>query len=553
MADAATEAPPIEMEQVEVPKTDEEVGVDAAETLTVSKNDVIDMQDGPSEGSTAINGAATDVKEGEVKTEGGSGDVAAVKEAGGDTNDATVADAARANALEKIEILMAKAHHNEYNAQMLNNIKQELSKKTTNLKTLLLVENNLTKAVACAEDSEKAKVAAQAEKEKADEIYKDVSREYRGKDKKTGNKSDLESQKVSRNIFEIKKQVGKVFRSCLNELIDFKVEFYFSDSNLVTDKFLFEKTGGHKNIPVPIDIIHSFKRMRHFQPREAVVEGLKESMLLEVVDNDTAVRRKIPLIKGDTQSDVLKALEDDIVARSLYVKGFGPETPLTQFDIEAFFSTYGTFNQVRLRRHNDKTFKGSIFVEFESIKIAGDFMNHCPQPTYNGNPLIIKTKGDYLRENAERMSNQSRQVDPRSRHGRRGPSDDRDWRVRRDLDRALDLLSHNRHGGSHRGRGNSRGTGRRSDLFRRGDRRAGRKRVREEDEETLVDSDNRAAKKVETETDEGNVQENGDNHVTKEMENREGNVDNPATEEAKTGEESTALESEPGPVPALIN
>lgn len=79
-----------------------------------------------------------------------------------------------------------------------------------------------------------------------------------------------------------------------------QVEFYFSDSNLVADKFLLSKVGGSTNNSVPLDLLHTFKRMRRFQPFSAVVEALKSSKTLELTDNDTGVRRKNPLPESVT-------------------------------------------------------------------------------------------------------------------------------------------------------------------------------------------------------------------------------------------------------------
>ncbi|KAK5242475.1 hypothetical protein LTR16_008489, partial [Cryomyces antarcticus] len=146
-----------------------------------------------------------------------------------------------------------------------------------------------------------------------------------------------------------------------------QVEFYFSDSNLPLDKFLFDQVGGSKNKPLPIKVIHSFKRMRHFQPYSAVVAALKDSTFLDVTE-DEEIKRKVPLVdvSDDTYQNA-QAMEDKTIPRSIYAKGFGREGPSTQFDIEAFFAPYGPTNAIRLRRtYPEKVFKGSVFVEFDN-------------------------------------------------------------------------------------------------------------------------------------------------------------------------------------------
>ena len=84
-----------------------------------------------------------------------------------------------------------------------------------------------------------------------------------------------------------------------------QVEFYFSDANLPRDKFLWTLTVSdpQKKGWVPISQIASFKRMQRFQPLEAIVSALRQSKeLLEVNEEGTAVRRKIPLVKPTSET-----------------------------------------------------------------------------------------------------------------------------------------------------------------------------------------------------------------------------------------------------------
>lgn len=216
----------------------------------------------------------------------------------------------------------------------------------------------------------------------------------------------------------------------------------------MTDKFLFEKIEGHKNVPVPIDTIHSFKRMRHFKPREAIVAALKESKTLDIVNDDNDIQRKEPLeegLIGKPMEEVLQVHETQSMAQSIYAKGFGEEEASTQFDVEAFFATYGSTNSVRLRRDIEGTFKGSVFVEFENEDTANNFLAIDPPPMYKGNILQLKSKKQYCDEKVEdikagRVRPNSPGLrnnrDQRSNHGRGGPcdKDERDWKARRNDD-----------------------------------------------------------------------------------------------------------------------
>jgi lupus La protein len=98
-----------------------------------------------------------------------------------------------------------------------------------------------------------------------------------------------------------------------------QVEFYFSDANLPRDKFLWTVTQADPAGQgwVPISTIISFKRMQRFKSPEAVVAALRQSKeLLEVNEDGTAVRRKIPLVKPSDQD------YQEMNERSIYMVSF---------------------------------------------------------------------------------------------------------------------------------------------------------------------------------------------------------------------------------------
>lgn len=262
---------------------------------------------------------------------------------------------------------------------------------------------------------------------------------------------------------------------------------------------MYKKTGGPENIPVFIEDICSFGRMKRFQPYSAVVAALKASKFLEVVgeEGQEKVKRRYPF-----DPTVPKSKSE---ARSIYVKGFGDEDPSSQFDIEAFFAPYGPINSVRLRRTDEKLFKGSVFVEFEDEELAKKFLELDPKPLWKGaHKLDIQTKTEYME-----MKNQDirdGKIDPKihrggfrgrgrgnnrgrgdSRNGgdrrdrgdrgdRKGDRDPDDWKKRREDDRASGFKDDRKSGRG--GRGNNRGgRGRRDD---RGPRNNDRNREREE-------------------------------------------------------------------------
>ncbi|KAI9799570.1 MAG: hypothetical protein M1825_004496 [Sarcosagium campestre] len=247
-----------------------------------------------------------------------------------------------------------------------------------------------------------------------------------------------------------------------------QVEFYFSDSNLPADRFLLSQVGGVSNNPVKISVIHSFRRMKHFQPFEAIVAALKESSVLEVTD-DECVKRKTPIdasLLGSDEREGRHLIEDKNISRSIYAKGFGEEQPTTQFDVEAFFAPYGPINAIRLRRTYSAFFKGSVFVEFADEATQKSFMALEPKPKWKGNDLIWLTKKAYIDSKAEDI--RAGRIVPGEKwreHNKGG--DPNDWKKRRAQDQKNGFRDNR---GGRGGRG-SRGSGARGG--RRGDRNGG--------------------------------------------------------------------------------
>ncbi|PLB41753.1 tRNA maturation protein LHP1 [Aspergillus candidus] len=294
-------------------------------------------------------------------------------------------------------------------------------------------------------DADEARIVAAAaqlgeKSEKAEEQKEQNQQRGRGAGRNQA-RFDPSSQQETDDPVEIRKQV----------------EFYFSDSNLPMDKFLLSQVGGSANRPVALELLCSFKRMRRFQPRSAIVAALRDSAAVELTENDTAVRRKTPLpetVKEAHDPGVAKVFEDKAMGRSIYAKGFGEEGPTTQLDIEAFFAPYGPTNAIRLRRTHDKLFKGSVFVEFASEEKQQAFLALDPKPQWQGKDLLIKSKKEYCEEKVKEIeAGRVRPSGGRGRgrgrggrgHGRgRGGRNGGDWRQRRNEDQQKDSQSERR-------------------------------------------------------------------------------------------------------------
>lgn len=246
-----------------------------------------------------------------------------------------------------------------------------------------------------------------------------------------------------------------------------QVEFYFGDWNFPQDKFMWETCGGSDNKPVLVKTLHSFKRMRSFQPYSAVIAALKDSKFLDVSgeEGEELVKRKVPYKPLPTN----KAKSE---AATVYVKGFGDESPDTQFQLESFFAQFGEVKGLKLRRTNENLFKGSVFVTFADEEEAGKFLKLDPAPKWKEHELKIMSKRAYCDEKNELIrqgklepnTNNPKKFyegkDSGNKNGRgrgrggkdsRGGRDQDDWKKRRENDQK---------GGFRGGRGGRGGRGR---------------------------------------------------------------------------------------------
>lgn len=278
---------------------------------------------------------------------------------------------------------------------------------------------------------------------------------------------------------------------------------------------MWETCGGTENKPMPVKSIHSFKRMRSFQPYSAVVDALRASNFLDIKgeEGEETIQRKVPY----------KPASDNKVktdAATVYVKGFGDEKPDTQFNLESFFAKFGEVKGLKLRRTNEQLFKGSVFVTFVDEEAAKKFIEMDPAPQWEGHDLKIMSKAAYCDEKSdlirqgklEPSGQQPRKFfegQERGGRGRRGGfrGDKDNWNDRRDHDRKNGFKD-NRGGRGGRGRG-GRGRGGRG----RGDRDRGDRGVVQDAAAAELKENNKrsrdgedggadepAAKKVDTKT-----------------------------------------------------
>lgn len=174
-----------------------------------------------------------------------------------------------------------------------------------------------------------------------------------------------------------------------------QVEFYFSDSNLQTDRFLwkiYEANDGW----VELKTLLTFGRMRQYRPEEKVVAALKTSEKLVLSANDDMVRRKDPLKDFNELKNIRKK-------NSVHIEGFPKD--LEQEVLEKWFSEkilahlpkeQAVSSIRRIRTRATKEFFGVVDVEFKTFEDSEHFLNNLtvsyPQGVVHGSDESMDKK-----------------------------------------------------------------------------------------------------------------------------------------------------------------
>lgn len=152
-----------------------------------------------------------------------------------------------------------------------------------------------------------------------------------------------------------------------------QVEFYFSDSNLQSDRFLwriYEANDGW----VELKTILTFGRMRQFRPEEKVIEALKTSNKLTLSANNDMIKRTAPLKDYNELKNTRKR-------NSVHIEGF--PTTLTQDELEEWVNTKilpslpnekSVCSIRRIRSRANKEFFGVVDLEFKTLEDAEYFL-----------------------------------------------------------------------------------------------------------------------------------------------------------------------------------
>lgn len=190
--------------------------------------------------------------------------------------------------------------------------------------------------------------------------------------------------------------------SDLDTKISQQIEYYFGDHNLPRDKFLKEQISLDDGW-VPLEVMIKFNRLNKLTTDfGTILAALKKSKtgLLEIDEEKSKIRRS----PSKPLPEVTEEYKNAIKNRSVYIKGFQLDTSLD--DIKNWLEGKGPIENIQMRRTLDKTFKGSIFIVFETEEAAKKFLEN-KDLKFKDSDMIILSKEDYFaKKNEERKQKQ---------------------------------------------------------------------------------------------------------------------------------------------------
>ncbi|KAI8568298.1 hypothetical protein RHMOL_Rhmol02G0187300 [Rhododendron molle] len=174
-------------------------------------------------------------------------------------------------------------------------------------------------------------------------------------------------------------QIASALTDDLRDKIIKQVEYYFSDENLPTDKFLMKYVTQNVQGFVPIAVVASFRKMKKLtQDRSLIVAALKESSFLVVSSNRKKVKRLLPL----PVSEVTDAQLCTVLVENL------PEDQSTE-NIQRIFGEAGNIKNICIHNPHaarepqkrtiaEKLLSGKLhaLVEYETVDAAEKAAKH---------------------------------------------------------------------------------------------------------------------------------------------------------------------------------
>ncbi|CAF3699573.1 unnamed protein product [Rotaria sp. Silwood1] len=161
----------------------------------------------------------------------------------------------------------------------------------------------------------------------------------------------------------------------LEQKIIRQIEYYFSDINMVRDKFL--KNESIKDDGwIPLSLLTTFKRLQSLTTDfQTIMNALKNSFsgLLQLNEIENKIRRHPNRSLPNSQAELELTLKN----RTIYVKGFPQTDDVTLDKLFNFFEKYGATDNIQMKKKfKTKEFNGCVSVIFPTEEKAQEFIEN---------------------------------------------------------------------------------------------------------------------------------------------------------------------------------
>lgn len=157
-----------------------------------------------------------------------------------------------------------------------------------------------------------------------------------------------------------------------------QIEYYFSDVNMIRDKFLQNEIIKDEGW-ISLSILTTFKRLQSLTTDfKTIINALKKSSsgLLELNEMDNKIRRNPDRPLPNSQAELELTLKN----RTAFVKGFPKTENVTLDKLLLFFEKYGSTDNIQMKKQfKTKDFNGSVFVVFPTEDKARQFVENSKQ------------------------------------------------------------------------------------------------------------------------------------------------------------------------------
>ncbi|CAF0895332.1 unnamed protein product [Adineta ricciae] len=161
----------------------------------------------------------------------------------------------------------------------------------------------------------------------------------------------------------------------LDKQIIRQIEYYFSDVNMLRDKFLKNEVIKDDGW-IPLSVLTTFKRLQSLTTDfKTIMDALKKSVsgILQLHETEDKIRRHPDRPLPNSHAELELALKN----RTVYVEGIPKTADVTLDKLLHFFDKYGSTDNIQMKKQpKTKDFAGSVFVVFPSEGKAHEFVEN---------------------------------------------------------------------------------------------------------------------------------------------------------------------------------